>query len=251
VYVSNIRLIQRYDHIDIDTDRRGYSLAKLYPDNTLEFIAEPSVINAQGASLAQQFAKVVPFDVVNFDTGRYKIVPTDKYADLPPYPRSHNQTMEEWRTQWDERSKALRKLKSEAQEYFMGMKLNIATGIVINPKDMTPDVDEDKRKQWTAGLKAVRLRLRAMERVGVFEQYTSHIPSYTNLTRDDMHRFAEIIMTGEAPQELVEIIARNTSKWKANKVGVSKAMMTTFENLLKSNSRELRLHVGVISIKEE
>ena len=243
-YVSRMRLYQRDGHIAIHHDnwRNDECIAKLTPDNVLELVATPQSISARGTSLSQQLEKVVPFRLCNFAVGRYKVVHMDEYKRLP-----------EWKdySDWGPRHQIWLDIRREAHEYFMGMRLDLSTGMVINTKDMTPNVDEDKRKQWTAGLKAVRLRLRAMERVGVFDQYAATVRSYAHNTRDDMVKAAEIIMTGEAPQELVEIIARNTSNWKAQQVGVGKAMMTAFENMLKSNSREMRLHVGVITLKED
>lgn len=221
-YTSAFRLFLRDDHIEVRN--HGMSVAKLYPDDTLEFIATTKQVWAAGNSLAMNFTKLLPVIFSNFDTGRYKVV--------SPLKGSVRQR--------------------EAQEYFQGLILNLKTGEVINPKDMTPVTDEDKRKQWLAGLKSFRLRLRAMARVGVFDAYNDGKSRYhTYSSADDLNALAEAIMSGEVSEGMVDMLGHKVSSWTARKyTSYGEAVVAVFENTVKSNSRTLRTHVGVISLKD-
>lgn len=222
-YTSAFRLFLREGHIEI----RNHTLvlAKLRPDDTLEFVATTKQIAGWGQSLATNFAKLVPAYFHNIDKGRYKIVTARRGSG--------------WRA-------AVR----GAQEYFQGLILNLKTGEVINPKDVTPVTNEIKRLQWLAGLKSFRLRLRAMARVGVFD--TGDAPRYAPyFSAKDLNALAEAIMSGEVSEDTARMLRYKTSEWTARKyTSYGEAVVGVFENTVKSNSRTLRQHVGVISLKD-
>lgn len=221
-FTSAFRLFLRDDHIEVRN--HSLTLAKLYPDDTLEFIATTKQVWGAGSSLAMNFTKLLPVICRNFDKGRYKIVS----------PLAGNV--------W----------QRDTQEYFQGLILNLKTGEVINPKDMTPVTDEDKRKQWLAGLKSFRLRLRAMARVGVFDAYNDGKSRYhTYFSADDLNALAEAIMSGEVSEGMVDMLGHKVSSWTARKYSsYGEAVVGVFESTVKSNSRTLRTHVGVISLKD-
>lgn len=242
-YTAAFRLYLHDDHIEVRN--HSMSIAKLYPDDTLEFIATTKQVWSAGNSLATNFTKLLPIDFQNFDTGRYKIVHKNATAKLPPY---RNYTSADYTN----RHNAWLQLRKESQEYFQGLILNIKTGEVINPKDMSPVTNEDKRKQWLAGLKSFRLRLRAMARVGVFGAYNDGKPRYhTYFSADDLNALAEAIMSGEVSAGMVDMLGHKVSSWTARKYSsYGEAVVGVFESTVKSNSRTLRTHVGVISLKD-
>lgn len=221
-YTSAFRLFLRDDHIEINC--HSLKLAKLHPDDTLEFVATTRQVWAAGNSLAMNMAKLLPVIFRNFDTGRYKVVSPLKGSV------------------W----------QRDAQEYFQGLILNLKTGEVINPKDMTPETNEEKRKQWLAGLKSFRLRLRAMARVGVFDAQKNDAPRHSPyFSADDLNALAEAIMSGEVSEDIARMLRYKTSEWTAHKYSsYGEAVVAVFENTVKSNSRTLRTHVGVITIKD-
>jgi len=221
-YTSAFRLFLRDDHIEIHN--HSMSIAKLYPNDTLEFVATAGQVWGAGNSLAMNFTKLLPVIFRNFDKGRYKIVS----------PLAGNV--------W----------QRDTQEYFQGLILNIKTGEVTNPKDMTPVTDESKRKQWLAGLKSFRFRLRAMARVGVFDAQKDYAPRHSPyFSTNDLHTLAEAIMSGEVSEDTARMLRFKTSEWTARKyTSYGEAVVGVFENTVKSNSRTLRTHVGVISLKD-
>jgi len=242
-YTSAFRLFLRDDHIEICN--HSLKLAKLYPNDTLEFVATTDQVWGAGNSLAMNMIKLLPIDFQNFDTGRYKVVHESAKATLPSF---GGYTTEEYSA----RHKAWLQLRKATQEYFQGLILNIKTGEVINPKDMTPVTNEDKRKQWLAGLKSFRLRLRAMARVGVFDAYNNGKPNYhAYFSADNLNALANAIMSGEVSEDIARMLSHNTSQWTARKyTSYGEAVVGVFENTVKSNSRTLRTHVGVISLKD-
>ena len=242
-YTSAFRLFLRDDHIEINC--HSLKLAKLHPDDTLEFIATAGQVWGQGSSLSMNIHKLLPIDFQNFDVGRYKVMHDSAKAKLPPiggytkaeYTAYHNARLE---------------IRREAQEYFQGLILNLKTGEVINPKDMTPETNEEKRKQWLAGLKSFRLRLRAMARVGALDAYRTDQPRYhTSFSDDDLKELTEAIMSGEVSVETARLLTHCTSRWTVQKYSsYGEAVVAVFEHTVKSNSRELRLNAGIITIKD-
>jgi hypothetical protein len=237
---SSIRL-SLLPNMDIEVKSHAYTIAVLSPTNILEFVAPPSVISLQGTSLSQQFEKVFPLSFRNFAVGRYKVVHAKEYDRIPQYNVYTT-------ADYAERHKTWLEIRREAPEYFQHLKLNIATGEVINPKDMTPIVNEERQKQWRTGLKQFRTVLRAMARVGTFDNADLGYGAYLNDQARQM--IAEAIMEGKVSEKVVEVLKNGTSSWKARRVGASAAVLATFENLVKSNSRELRAYVKVITMKD-
>jgi hypothetical protein len=238
---SSIRLFKRDGFIEIQN--HGGAVAHMYPDDVVEFVLPPGAICS---SLTQQLPKVVPVNLENFDTGRYKVV-AHKAINNITLPLKY--TSGEY-TEYHNKRATLRR---EAQEYFQHLKLDLKTGQVINPKDMTPEVDTEKRKQWLAGLKSFRLRLRTMARVGALDSYISEANSRYNtfFSNDELELIANAIMSGEVSADVAKLLCYGTSRWKLRRTNnPSEAVIGTFENLVKSNSRELRLRVGVISMKD-
>ena len=241
-YTSAFRLFLRDNHIEINC--HSLKLAKLHPDDTLEFVATIRQVWAAGNSLAMNMIKLLPVDFQNFDTGRYKVVHESAWTKLPSYGGYTT-------AEYDARYKAYLAMRKEAQEYFQGLILNLKTGEIINPKDMTPKVNEDRRKQWLAGLKSFRLKLRAMARIGVFDAYREKLDYHPYMSEENLKQLANCIMGGDVPPEMARALACNTSYWIANKYSsFGEAVVHTFESTVKSNSRTLRSHVGVITIKD-
>jgi hypothetical protein len=243
-YTSAFRLYLRDGHIEIFNHKTR--LALLHSDNILEFVATTRTFWSCGSSLAQNLTKLVPVDAVNFTTGRYKIVPTKLYDGLPGY---KFYTTQDYTT----RHAAWLKIRRDAQEYFQYLKLDLKTGEIINPKKLVPETNVDKRKEWLAGVKSFRLRLRAMARVGALE---GHITALENtrtgyFTKEEVSQIAEAIMTGEVSVETARLLCKGTGTWKLrNTENKNEVIYETFENLIKSASRDMRLHLGVITLKD-
>lgn len=210
-FTSAFRLFNCAGAIEIRNGARA--IARVYPDDIVEFIATPHVIAAQGQSLATNFWKALPMEFVRIATRRYRVRPRG-------VPKGH--------------------------EYFQYMRINIKTGEIINPKNMEPVVDSDKRKQWLRGLKAFRLQLRAMARVGALE---GKHDGYNYINFDRLKHISDCIMGGAVSPQAVAILVSATSPWRsAGDSSYGETVVRMFENTVKSHSRELRSMAGVIDI---
>lgn len=207
------RLFNRAGAIEICNGARA--IARVYPDDIVEFIATPRSVACNGQSLSQNFWKILPLDFIRIATNRYRVK-----ACGPAI----------------------------GHEYFQYMRVNLKTGEVINPKNMEPVVDTEKRKQWLRGLKAFRLQLRAMARVGALEGKHDR---YQYMSIDRLKHISDCIMDGAVTPQAVDILVSATSPWRASgDSSYGEAVIRMFESVVKSNSRELRNMAGVIDIPE-
>lgn len=208
---SAFRLFDCGTYIHITNNR--YAIANVYPDNTVEFIATTNVVAAQGQSLSTNFWKILPMQFIRIATKRYRVRPRGTY---------------------------------HAHEYFQYMRINLKTGEITNSKNMEPVVDSDKRKQWLRGLKAFRLQLRAMARVGALE---GRHGGYVYMNNERLKHISDCIMNGIVSPEAVATLVSATSPWRSNDgSSYGETVVRMFENTVKSHSRELRSMAGVIDI---
>lgn len=224
----------------IDLYNHKTKFATVYPDNIMEFTQTERGFWSIAQSLTQVLGKVVPCYPHNFAKGRYRIITNKTYDDYLPKDRTAS-----WRD--------YRETYKHGQEYFQHLKLNLTTGEIVNAKDMTPVVNEEKRKQWLAGLKQFRVKLRAMARLGLFDgrdNIKSYIGSYIEPIQ--LNYLAEAIMRGDCDEECQRILVNATSTWRSRRTNkpYSMTVLDTFENTVKSNSRDMRNHVGVIDLQK-
>jgi hypothetical protein len=196
------------------------------PDNIVTFTATPAQIRSVGPSLAGSFSSMLPALFVNFATGRYKLWS----KELPMQEGRHAYT--DWR-----------RLRSEGQEYFQHLRLDIVNGVIVNTKDMTPTVDNDKRKQWTRNLKAYRYRLRVMARLGTFDNMQRE---RTWWDKDSIHMLAEAVMKLDVSPDIMQMLVNQTSSWKYKDMPRGEAVLQVFNSAVQTHSREMRLHLGVL-----
>lgn len=197
----------------IEIRRGGPAIARVYPDNTVEFVATTQTVAAKGQSLSTNFWKILPIGFIRIATKRYKVRPRGTH---------------------------------QGHEYFQYMRINLKTGEITNSKNMEPIVDSDKRKQWLRGLKAFRLQLRAMARVGALE---GRHGGYVYMNNERLKHISDCIMNGIVSPEAVATLVSATSPWRSNDgSSYGEAVVRMFENTVKSHSRELRSMAGVIDI---
>jgi hypothetical protein len=91
-----------------------------------------------------------------------------------------------------------------------------------------------------------------MARVGVFDAQKDYAPRHSPyFSTNDLRTLAEAIMSGEVSEDTARMLRFKTSEWTARKyTSYGEAVVGVFENTVKSNSRTLRTHVGVISLKD-
>lgn len=229
---SNTRLFLRDGNV-IEVQVHKTRLATISPDDIVTFTATPRQVWDKGSSIAWTLHKTLPVWVRNFDKGRYKVIVKEDLDTVASGPGSYYDLV--------------RPAQSIAQEYFQHLKLDLKTGKIINRKDMTPTVNEDKRKQWLTGLKKFRVQLRVQARVGALE---GRFTSYQYLDSARTKHLADCIMTGQPDNDAIQHLIDATGTWRArNHTSYGDAVVVTFENFVKSNSRELRVMAGVLDIE--
>ncbi len=219
-------------------------LAVFHPDNTVTMVATPGDVWRYNHTLSGNIHKLIPIYMKRVATGRYGVIAADEVVESLDNPERIGLI-----NRWHRKAMA----ETHKQEYFQHLRLDLSTGKIINPKDMTPTVDEAKRKQWIDGLKRTRLTLRAMSRIGGLEHYTHNIASsYTYLGKDVVLRIAECVMAGGLDAATIDALAHSLTTWKRRRYNTTgEAIVSTFENLVKSHSREMRGHVGVLDFSEK
>ena len=221
-YRSFARLFARDEKVEVHVHKTH--VLNVYPDDAVEFVATTRDILGVAVTLSGSLPRVLPIEFINFDTKRYRV-------------RGRNNRMS-----WLEASRT-------QQEYFQHLRLNLKTGEIINPKDMSPIVNDDKRKAWIRNLKAYRQRLRTMAKIGVFDNMAP-ASRHGWMGQENIKRLAEAIMAMDFSEEVLELLANATGRWKYRNQTMGDAVMDVFNSTLQNNSREMRLHLGVISIED-
>lgn len=230
---ESIRFYLRPHDTSVDIYCHNTLLGTISSDNVMEFTAAPKEIWRVGNSLAMTIRKLMPLHFHNFERGEYKVITRKNTANTNKATNYSGQA-------------GFREAAKTAQQYFQHLRINIETGEVVNPRDMKLSVNEEKRKIWLAGLKQVRLKLRTMARLGLLERNENR--SYVYLNSDIIQHIAEQIMKGEVDDRLIDGITLATSTWTARRKNItfSEAVYRTFEVAVKSNSKTMRQHVGVL-----
>jgi hypothetical protein len=234
------RLHVNKEHTEITFSVHDDKVCVISKDNIVTFIATDKTIRRNQHTLSGSFRTFLPVHFVYFDTGRYKI------AHDSAMPKKQG-TYYDGRTFEYNDWKALRKC---GQEYFQHLKLDLCTGKIINPKDMAPDVNDERRKEWLRNLKAYRLRLRAMARIGAFDNVERERSYHTWWDGAQLNKLAEAIMAQDFSPETIQLLTARLGAWKYRTMIPGDAVVEVFESAVKSNSRDMRLHLGVLVAKE-
>jgi hypothetical protein len=234
------RLHVNEEHTEITFSVHDDKICTITSDNVLTFIATDKTIRTQQYTLSSSFRSFLPVHFINFDTGKYKVC----HEGTTPKRRvmSYDGQYYEF-NDWN----ALRK---SGQEYFQHLKLDLCTGKIINPKDMAPDVNEDRRKEWLRNLKAYRLRLRTMARIGAFDNVVRERSYHNWWDGTHLNKLADAIMAQDFSPEAMQLVIARMGAWKYRTVPPGEAVVDVFESAVKSNSRDMRLHLGVLVAKE-
>jgi hypothetical protein len=234
------RLHVNKEHTEITFSVHDDKICVVSSDNILTFIATDKAIRRQQYTLSSSFRSFLPVRFFNFDKGRYRVV--------------HDSAMpKRTGTCYDGKTFVYndwRALRKSGQEYFQHLKLDLCTGKIINPKDMAPDVNDGRRKEWLRNLKAYRLRLRAMARVGAFDNVERERTYHSWWDGTQLNKLAEAIMAQDFSTETMKLLTARIGAYKYRTMSPGEAVVEVFESAVKSNSRDMRLHIGVLVPKE-
>lgn len=231
-------------HVDLKHTEITFSMGKdtictVSNENILTFVATPEVIRRNQYTLSSSFRVFLPVHFLNFDVGRYKV---SHEAGFSRCMHTFNDGATYEAVNW-------RDVRKSGQEYFQHLKIDLCTGKVINPKDTTPTVDEDRRRAWMKNLKAFRLRLRTMARIGVFDNAES-AKTHGWWDEDDVHCLADAIMAQDVSPAVLQLLIDRARSYRYRRLSRGDAVMTVFESVIKTYSLSIRLHLKVLVVKE-
>ncbi len=131
-------------------------IAKVLPDNTLEYCASVDEYRNVHPTISSALARVINVKSLRVGKNRYRL--------------GHTKWLGRVMTPWGRETHDWNKLRSEGQEYFQGLKIDLISGEVINPRaDMSLTVNPDNRKTWLRALRSFKNGILVRKKLGVFD----------------------------------------------------------------------------------
>ena len=131
-------------------------VAKILPDNTLEYCASVDEYRNVHPTISSALDRVINVKSLRVGKNRYRL--------------GHTKWLGRVMTPWGRETHDWKKLRSEGQEYFQGLKIDLVSGEIINPRaDMTLTVNPDNRKTWLRALRSFKGGIKVRNRLGVFD----------------------------------------------------------------------------------
>lgn len=130
-------------------------IVKILPDNTLEYCASVEDYRYAHQSISC-LDKVIDVKSLRVGKSRYRV--------------GHSKWLGHIRTSWGVEIHDWKKLRNEGQEYFQGLKIDLVSGEVLNPRaDLTLNINPDNRKTWLRSLRSFKNGIKVRNRMGVFD----------------------------------------------------------------------------------
>jgi hypothetical protein len=135
---------------------RSTPIARLTPDNVLEYTASVEQYRAYHSTISMSLHNVIPVQSMRVGSNKYRV--------------AHKKWIG-WTVQkWGATTNNWERLRNEAQEYFKGAKIDMVSGDYVNPRpDMTQTVVPEKRKTWLRSLRNFKNGLKVRQKLGVFD----------------------------------------------------------------------------------
>jgi len=235
---------QGYQDVFVIRLHNNAEIAHITPDNVLEFVMSHGTLRNYSNTIVQMLHKDLPCGIIRIATGRYRIGWTGKAG-----PRVNYGTWKQIRT--------------EAPEYFAGLRFNLTTGECINAlPDFQRRVIPEKRSDWLRSLSAFKKGIRVRAKLGVFDtlsdQYTKdhgHLNRWQRPSPDwsdetTFNLLVDAIRNSDFPMELMSLLVQHSYRvsntWNAPKIDGKKVQQDVW-SLLSSRSVELREAFGVFN----
>lgn len=162
-------------------------VAKILPDNTLEYCASVDEYRSVHPTISSALDRIINVKSLRVGKNRYRL--------------GHVKWLGRVTTAWGSEIHDWKKLRSEGQEYFQGLKIDLISGEVLNPRaDMTLAINSDNRKTWLRALRSFKGGIKVRNRLGVFDALVNEM-QLANANRWE-HRMA-------IPNENLEMLVRN------------------------------------------
>jgi hypothetical protein len=183
--LSFARMFQRGEDYTIHIGNQ--MIAKISPDNTLEYCASLDEYRNVHTTISSSLDRVIDVKSIRVGKNKYRI--------------GHVKWLGRIKTPWGSETHNWQKLRSEGQEYFQGVKIDLHSGEVINPRaDMSATINPENRKTWLRALRSFKNGIHVRQKLGVFDGLINEM-QLANANRWD-HRTS---FTGDK----IDILVRN------------------------------------------
>lgn len=231
----------------------GHNLAKVHPDNTLEYVASPELYRDRHNTISMSFHHIVPVQSIRVSTNKYRIghVKWMGSREVTFQQYGSGGTATYVRKDWE-------KLRAEGQEYFQGVKIDLHSGEVVNPReDMTVNIISENRKTWLRSLRNFKNGIRVRGKLGVFDAMINEM-NVANTNRWDHHvrwvneAFSLLSMNmkeGTFNDDLMQLLVKHT-RYQSYGTITGQHVVNATMNLLKDQSVSLRREFEVFGNAE-
>lgn len=259
-------------------------LARIYKDNTIEFVCTPSEIWSNSQSLTSSFYTWFPFEFYRHKKGLYRVgnykylceyshkhTLDHLYGQLENLDKSYQELLDKtpldqsphwysiWYTRWD----TMRSIWTEQPTYFQGLKFDMLTGKCLNQRADDKFVENpEARKNWRRLLTKWKRGIKARARIGAFDSiidkvYKEHdnsttrhfydwkAPDWTNGSWLDL--LANSIKETKYSPELLKalVLSCNDGYYPSSEKVTSQDVFNTTNKLCNEHSIELRRKFNV------
>jgi hypothetical protein len=163
--------------------RAQYTLGHLTDDNVFTFAVSPSELKTIRNSLVMTFHKLTNFTIYRVGVGEYYV---------------RNVATGDKKYRWQNN------IKSNGQELYEGLKIDLKTGRIVNPREpMRARINQDKRKVWLEQLNKFKFSLKAKVKMGVVDTILGEVLSNGWRQNPNKARVLEAIKQGEATTDFI------------------------------------------------
>lgn len=244
-------------------DVHGKPFAKIYPNNTIEWVATQEEMWQYSTTLVSAFHRWFPFYILRYRKGLYKIAHqyplykqivkyTNTLKKLPKRKLGEIKGTSIW-------SVIDRTHLQTSPMYFEGIKFNLTTGKCINPQTNRKFVEiPEKRKEWRKKAMAFKKGIKARIKVGSLDTYVSNMAKIKTQSRGYTYNIdwnakawinllATCLGKGEYTKELLLAITYEITGGSSyfNSSANNQWLITRFEHWFKTLSIPLRKELGV------
>ena len=166
-------------------------LAKITPDNIIEFVAEPMTIWQQSQSMVGAFHRWYPFTFMRHRKGLYRALHTKTMTDIANEKVKQKResllamtkqevddakAKDNYFSHWHYGYQAHNEIMREAPSYFKGLRFHMLTGECLNqrPDDKFVE-DPEKRKEWRKMLTKFKRGMKARIKVHALDGIVNEV----------------------------------------------------------------------------
>lgn len=225
-----VRLYREGDSYVVKTYRCSdrTPILKVLPNNTVTFLAPLEYIIQHPYSMTRALYSVVPFYMQRVNKGIYRVA----CSAAMPLKYSTWGTHPDWEY-----------MRSQAPQYFNGIKFDFHTGRCINPQpdQLTVEIPR-RRKVWRRDLRRYKRGLKARIKVGALRGFVDYAYSRTVWTDE---KWTDLLVrsmkTDTYPQDILRAFARSPADLDPD----DNSMLKAVDRVFTAHSEHFRQKYGV------